>query len=136
VFAQAKKDKDINKRLCGKLTEFIQHEESIKYLDNKVHKRGEVCYWCGNPTWTYCGVCKDPITKEPLMLHHCPRTGKGKGKCCFTHAHNEEGFGLAQKRSRVDWEEAKKLVATHQEESTGACEAHSRSLYEAESNDL
>jgi hypothetical protein len=66
VFAQAKKDKEINKRLCGKLTESIRHEESIKYLDNKVHKRGKVCYWCGDPTWTYCGVCKDPITKEPL----------------------------------------------------------------------
>jgi hypothetical protein len=101
VFVQGKKDRDLKKRFCGSLTEFIRHEESIKYLDNKVHKRGKVCYWCGDATWSYCGVCKDLIMKDPLMLHYCPRTGKSKGKCCFTHVHNEEGFGLARKDQEI-----------------------------------
>jgi hypothetical protein len=37
------------------------------------------------------------MTQDRLMLHHCPRTGKSAGKCCFSHTHNDEGFGLAKK---------------------------------------
>jgi hypothetical protein len=109
-FKNAIKHRDLKKRFCGSLTEYIRHEESIKYLDNKVHKKGKVCYWCGAATWAYCGICKDPITQQPLMLHHCPRTGKAKGKCCFSHAHNEEGFGLAKKDQEYIGEKQKDWV--------------------------
>lgn len=97
MFSKAKQDRVLKKRLCGSLTQYVQHETSICYLDNKVHKKGRKCYWCGEPTWSYCGICKDPITKEPLFLHHCPRTGASQGKICFTHAHNEDSFGLGKK---------------------------------------
>ena len=86
----------LKKRFCGSLTKYIQHEESVRYLDNKVYKKGKVCYWCGDYTWSFCGCCQDPVTKEAIYLHHCPRTGKSKGKCCFAHFHNEDGFGLAR----------------------------------------
>jgi hypothetical protein len=97
ILTNAQKNRDLKKRFCGNLTKYIQHEESIKYLDNKVFKKGRQCYFCGEPSWSYCGICKDPVTQDPLMLHHCPRTGKSAGKCCFSHTHNDEGFGLAKK---------------------------------------
>ena len=40
----------LKKRFCGLLTKYIQHAESIKYLDSKVNKRGKKCYWCGDYT--------------------------------------------------------------------------------------
>ena len=97
IFTKARKNRDLKKRFCGSLTEYVKHESSIKYLDNKVQKKGRKCYWCGESTWSYCGICKDPVSKEPLFLHHCPRTGSNLGKLCFTHAHNEDSFGLGKK---------------------------------------
>jgi hypothetical protein len=97
ILSNAQKNKELKKRFCGSLTKYIQHEESIRYLDNKIFKKGKTCYFCGQPCWSYCGICKDPVTLEPLMLHHCPLRGKSVGQLCFSHTHNEKGFGLAKK---------------------------------------
>ena len=100
MFAKAKtKQPQLRKRLCGSLTEYAKHEASIKYLNSRQDKRGKKCYWCGKYTWSYCGICKDPVTKEPLYLHHCPRTGAAAGEQCFTYAHNDDCFGLAKEDS-------------------------------------
>jgi len=96
IYAKARKDRSLKKRLCGSLTKYTDHEASICYLDPKQKKKGRKCYWCGEPTWTYCGLCKDPVSKEPLFLHNNPRTGNCKGKLCFTMAHNEDCFGLGR----------------------------------------
>lgn len=98
IYDKAKKNPQLKEALsfvC--LAKYLPQECSIKYLENKNFTRGKVCYWFGEATWTYCRICKDPVTTEPLYLYSYPHTGGNAGRLCFSHAHNEDALGLGRK---------------------------------------
>jgi hypothetical protein len=99
VFSRSKKDK-YKSRLCGDLRQYTKHEESIDHVSSKLCKNGKKCAWCGEPCWSFCGLCKDPVTDEHPFLHHCPTRGHAKGRVCFTNYHNDMMFGLGRTDSK------------------------------------
>jgi hypothetical protein len=83
-FKNAIKHRDLKKRFCGSLTEYIRHEESIEYLDNKVHKKGKVCYWL---VWRcYVGVLRNlqgPHHTAAVDASSLSAHGQGERKVLF-----------------------------------------------------
>ena len=76
-------------RLCGDLTKYFAHKQSIVTV-----KHPAICRYCGKDAYSKCGICVD------MWCHDRPRTGPCKGYDCFTKLHNDQQFGLA----RVDCE--------------------------------
>ena len=83
TLAQLKQAKKVGGRLCGDLTMFQIHKESIETKKYELS-----CKFCGKLCYTRCGVCQ-------LPCHDAPTRGSCKGYQCFTQLHNEQLFGLA-----------------------------------------
>ena len=104
--AQVKKAKRwTTSRLCGNLNKLCKHVDAVTKV-----KKACVCAWCGEPSYTLCGKCKDDNGK-PVLLHYNSKAGKGKGMICFYHYHNDSCFGLGKndsthllKGKKGDWE--------------------------------
>lgn len=91
-------------RLCGDLDKLSKHADSIISVS-----KSRVCAWCGEPSYTLCGKCKDENGKQ-IPLHYNPK-GARKGAQCFYHYHNDTCFGLGKndcslllKGKKGDWE--------------------------------
>jgi hypothetical protein len=106
LFSRSKKT-DFKMRLCGDLRQYARHEENLDSISSKVSKNGRQCAWCGEPCWTFYGLCKDSEGNHPF-LHHCPQRGHAKGKICFTNYHNDMQFGLGKADSK--YSTAKKVA--------------------------
>jgi hypothetical protein len=74
--------KENGQRLCGNLTDFLDHVESR----HKV-KHGGTCSFCSEQCFTKCGKCKK-------FICFYPSKGKNEGKACYGHYHNSVCFGL------------------------------------------
>jgi len=104
--AQVKKAKRWgSSRLCGNIDKLCNHVLSIEKI-----KKSRVCAWCGEPAYTLCHKCKDE-SGRPVALHYNSKGGKGIGKICFYHYHNDSCFGLGKKDATLllkgkkgDWE--------------------------------
>ena len=80
--------KGLKTRLCGDLTKIGVHLKSEERISN------QVCVFCGQTTYTKCGVCD-------AALHNNPSTGKCKGFNCFIDYHSDVCFGLAKNDSHM-----------------------------------
>ena len=76
----------LNSRLCGDLTKFQEHVDSIERT-----KHQHVCKVCGGPSYTRCNLCPGKPS-----LHFFPGRGTNKGKSCFVHGHDDNWFGLCR----------------------------------------
>ena len=79
--------KNISTRLCGDLTKLCRHLDSLQGT-NQGYKHGGDCAYCGEKSFTRCGLCG-------VALHHRPKNGLHIGKDCFMHYHNTLHFGMA-----------------------------------------
>jgi len=71
-------------RLCGDLTTFLAHVESVTF-----HGNSPACEVCGLGTSTKCGACG-------VAVHFFPRKGHQTDKHCFVEYHSDPCFGLAR----------------------------------------
>ena len=90
-YSRAKKYK--SSRLCGDLGKLCHHTSSIIRL-----KKPRICAWCGENTYTMCGVCKDTSGKT-IPLHYNSKKDTMKSKLCFYHYHDDMKFGLGRNDS-------------------------------------
>jgi hypothetical protein len=85
-------------RLCGDLTHLQQHINSTV----TALKRPKVCYVCGEPAYSKCGLCD-------VTLHYFPKRGANAGAECYLLYHSDPFFGLAKqdatlvKKRKQDW---------------------------------
>ena len=85
-FSRAKRYK--TSRLCGDLNKLCYHTSSIIKM-----KKPRICAWCGENTYTMCGICKDTNGKG-IPLHY--NSKKQITKRCFYDYHNDMKFGLGR----------------------------------------
>ena len=81
-------------RLCGDVDKLCKHVESVISVS-----KSRICAWCGEPTYTLCGKCKDDNGKA-VPLHYNPK-GARKGALCFYRYHNDSCFGLGKNDSSL-----------------------------------
>ena len=76
-------------RLCGFLTQLLEHEKSVERIEKNTHLQ---CVCCGTQTYWRCALCpgKPPIHTSPP---------EGKKNSCFLHYHDTASFG----KWRNDW---------------------------------
>jgi hypothetical protein len=89
-----------NPRLCGNLSDFRRHADSILRQGQGGRGRaGLRCVVCSTKTYTSCGLCdtagRDNDGHPPLCFF--PSKGAGVGNTCFLDYHNDVFFGLAKK---------------------------------------
>lgn len=86
-------------RLCGDLSKFQNHVDSIKSIKN-----GKTCEMCGEKSYSVCMEC------DGKAVHFFPQKGPAAEKNCMIDLHNDLCFGLARSdrdelfgKRKVDW---------------------------------
>lgn len=124
-----KKNKDgKTSRLCGNLSEFKDHIQSVVKQGTGGRRKGALqCMACNKATYTSCGIC---LGHPPLCFF--PAKGKAAGNTCFLDYHNDHFFGLACRdtitvmgRTKGSWTEANNAKRIkHAEYMKEVCKQH------------
>ena len=83
-------------RVCGFLSDLLQHEASVVRLPNKKHLQ---CVCCGKQTYYKCTLCpgEPPLHMPPPPTTHnnavAPDTDERRKNSCFLHYHDTGSFG-------------------------------------------
>ena len=81
------------RRLCGDLSAFCEHVESIQRIPNRNSK---CCVVCGKDTYWVCMKCRGPDGNRGVAMHATTSEETGRSIPCMFHHHNESFFGLAR----------------------------------------
>lgn len=88
--------KNADSRLCGDLTKFIHHGNSIRKIQKRAHR---VCAVCGKPAYHICTLCKDNKHKDGVPLHKPPTSPDEP--TCYYQCQNTLFHGLAKADTRM-----------------------------------